>query len=279
MPREQRNHRPLPGRRSCGAALLCSLALVPVLVLAALHQPVQAQDQAQTEAQETGPFPRPILALGEHWPPFHAPDNPTKADNPAAEFLDRLGKELGWEFVFKRRPIETALQHLHDGEADMLVGVGKNPEREEYLDFVEPPYTTCRLASYIRADGGYTLVTVMDQLKLRTASPSSLAPVEPPFKDHEQAAYMASIRQLVSMLADGHVDAITGLDCHISRQIVKLGLEKNLRKAALAPAPGTSFPLYLAVAKSSSLAKRLDELNAATARLVQADETNAAAAQ
>jgi polar amino acid transport system substrate-binding protein len=52
-------------------------------------------------------------------------------------------------------PWKRVVLRAQQGKVDMLVGVRRNPERETFLDFVEPPITPAAQAIFVRKDDNF----------------------------------------------------------------------------------------------------------------------------
>lgn len=57
-----------------------------------------------------------------------------------AEILNAIAKKLKIKLITQYAPFNRRLYMMKDGTIDLMAGLLKRPEREEYIHFVQPPY-------------------------------------------------------------------------------------------------------------------------------------------
>ncbi|MFV0349243.1 MAG: substrate-binding periplasmic protein [Halodesulfovibrio sp.] len=74
------------------------------------------------------------------------------------DFLNELASRLGYTVVYVDCPFERGLSSMQTGKVDIMTGMLSNPEREEYMYFVQPPYKRgAAKAFYVKADSGISI--------------------------------------------------------------------------------------------------------------------------
>ena len=56
------------------------------------------------------------------------------------EILDALAKKLNMNIHYNIVPVSRAVEGMKDGTYDLLAGKLRNPDRETFMNFIEPPY-------------------------------------------------------------------------------------------------------------------------------------------
>ncbi|MFP7723547.1 ATP-binding protein [Lysobacter sp. A3-1-A15] len=98
--------------------------------------------------------PEVVVAVQSDYPPFSFTDK--DADGAAAGYSNELfalaAKKTGLRYRFDRgRSWLDIQQRAQRGQVDVLTNLWRTPERERYLQFVEPPYLEHGLAWAVRA--------------------------------------------------------------------------------------------------------------------------------
>ena len=97
-----------------------------------------------------------IKVAVEHFPPWSFTKPTVGGIN--IEIINKLCKKLNLKIEYIKCPWNRCLHLMENGEADMLSGVLKRPEREKYLHFITPPYKTkSTKAFYLKKKGGVIL--------------------------------------------------------------------------------------------------------------------------
>ena len=92
-----------------------------------------------------------LIVPMDPWPPWKLVDpnswevDPQGIDNRLIEtLLDSYNQAFGADLraSYRGYPWKRALDMMEKGDADLISGILRRPEREEYLVFLEPPYKT-----------------------------------------------------------------------------------------------------------------------------------------
>lgn len=68
--------------------------------------------------------------------------NDVGQNNPNIDVLEAVARHLGVKLKLIRTPFKRALVMMKDGKLDILAGLLKNPDRETYIFYIQPPYKT-----------------------------------------------------------------------------------------------------------------------------------------
>lgn len=75
-----------------------------------------------------------------HFPPWDINPNEEVSSRINADVISSIAKELALNFQPVHCPWKRCLSQLKEGKIDMAGTVGRKPERELYLHFIDPPY-------------------------------------------------------------------------------------------------------------------------------------------
>ncbi|SFD39760.1 polar amino acid transport system substrate-binding protein [Pseudoalteromonas denitrificans DSM 6059] len=91
----------------------------------------------------------PIIALGvNHAPPYSFVEENSDSSGLIIDIMQRIGSELDFELQVVSCPFPRCLKMAKEGKLDILGGLVKTEERNQYLDFIEPAYMALN-SSYV----------------------------------------------------------------------------------------------------------------------------------
>ena len=74
------------------------------------------------------------------------------------ELMQQICQRLSLQLVIRPMPLARALEMMKYGQVDVMTGILRTPEREAFIDYVEPPYLTRNdKVFYQRADSSLLL--------------------------------------------------------------------------------------------------------------------------
>lgn len=83
----------------------------------------------------------PQIVLGiNHAPPYTFVDTNQQGSGIILDIMQRIEVDVGFELEVVSCPFPRCLKMAKEGKIDMLGGLIKNPQRNDYLDFIEPAY-------------------------------------------------------------------------------------------------------------------------------------------
>lgn len=105
------------------------IRLLPLLILLAAPAGIRAQEAA-SEKLRVGIFGHPPLAIK---------DKDGNWTGLAADLWEKVAAKTGMAFEYREVPQETAIEQLHRGEVDLIVGeIGVSAARSRLVDFTQP---------------------------------------------------------------------------------------------------------------------------------------------
>ncbi len=217
-------------------------------------------------ALSEGPTLRMALDNFPPWEMLNENNEPTGID---VEFLEQVAERMGISIEYEIYPFKRALYLLKIGEADVMLGVLKRPEREHYLHFIEPPYKKyTHKTFYVLKGREHRLQKYEDLYKLRVGTRIGVN-YYPEFDNDPKIAKegVKSFALNLKKLQAGRVDTIISTETYGDYEIRKLGLDDAITKAPYAHREQQN--VYMVISKESPFANRLEEFNSVVADLIR----------
>lgn len=219
---------------------------------------------------------QPIEVVIEIWPPFRIGDaqTPESIRGIDIDVLNLLTERLGVTYRIQRLPWARCLIFMETGEADLISGLAHTPERARYIRYSVIPYHTVSPAFYVRTGNAGRIRGYADLAPLTIAYSLKSAYFEPFDSDGELYKIGVSTeKQLLLMLAAGHVDTIIGTDANVAYDMAAMGLGDEIEQAVYRPDHHTD--LYLGISRGSPLMERAGEIDRILKEIVQGGEMDA----
>jgi polar amino acid transport system substrate-binding protein len=200
--------------------------------------------------------------------------DPSGIDNRLIEALlsaynETFGAEL--EAEYRGYPWKRCLDMMSSGQADLISGILRRPEREEYLIFIEPPYKT-RSAKvfYVRKGEGERIRRYEDLHDLKIGLQAGVSYFEPFDSDtgvrkEEAGDDLSNLRKLVH----GRIDAVISTETQADYLIAVEGLGDRIEKAPYRY--DYELPVYFALSRQSLHADKAARFSDIVTRLVEED--------
>ncbi|MFV0349063.1 MAG: substrate-binding periplasmic protein, partial [Halodesulfovibrio sp.] len=220
-------------------AAIFILLFLPVLFPA-------AGDFAGAEKEEA-PF-RVIMPVDD-WPPYRVVSNGTMRGLDF-DLMKELTERVPFRVKYQATPWNRSLVQMQQGKVDAMTGLARRPEREQFIYYIEPPYSVCSTVFYTPEGKGSSIRTYED-LKGRRLGFVLGSAYFPQF-DQDQALGkigVATEEQLIKMTLAGRLDVFVGTDCQVDYELVSQGLTDKLEKATFRP--GNKVDLYFGVSRYS----------------------------
>ncbi|MFH1914388.1 MAG: transporter substrate-binding domain-containing protein [Pseudomonadota bacterium] len=184
------------------------------------------------------------------------------------EFVDMLAARMGLTVEYAHYPFKRGLKMMESGEIDLMIGVLRRPEREEYLHFIEPPYKneTCK-AFFVLKGREHTISSHADLRGLRVGTILGVG-YYPEFDDDSLIAkYPVNSPDLnIKMLLAGRIDAFVSTEAAGDYRVAAGGLGGTVVKALHVYRERQD--VHMVLSRQSPHAVRLEEFNRAMAELV-----------
>jgi len=228
--------------------LLASIVITTALVMAA--SPAPAGD---------------VTVAVDNYPPWKIVDG-DRYRGIDIELVTALLKEIGLSPTFTPCPWARCLEMLKNGKADIITGVLRRPEREQYLHFIDPPYKTkSSKVFYLAKEVGD--ITTYEELRDLTIGVQRGAKYFDRF-DNDASLRLDPVNNDTfnfRKLLAGRVDAVIATESLGDYTLSEMGLSGAFRKATYRH--DREMPVHFAVSRNSDLIFRVRELTDATIRL------------
>jgi polar amino acid transport system substrate-binding protein len=183
--------------------------------------------------------------------------------------LEELASQIGIVLEYVECPWRRCLVMIEAGEVDLISSITKSPERERYLQFIEPPYRDgYDIHFYTR---GTDLKRYEDLQGLTIGLIRGSAYFDRFDQDQSLAKFAVTREdQLIDMLSRGRLDVVVGvgrnLDYLIQRQ--RPELSTVIRRTSLVVP--TVAPTYIAISRKSSGLPLVPRLGQALLKMTKA---------
>lgn len=188
--------------------------------------------------------------------------------------LSAFAAKFGATVQGEKVPFARRLTQLETGEIDLLAGVLKNQEREQYAYFLSPPYKQKTNKIFIMRKGeGEKLKTYEDLYRLQVGVQigSNYFPRFDTDPKIDKIASTADANRLKMLLSD-RFDALIHTELYGTFMIYSLGFQDQVE---IAPYKYTRpNPVYIAISKKSELYNRKDELEEVFSQMVESGEVD-----
>jgi len=189
------------------------------------------------------------------------------------ELVTALLAEVDLKPRYEICPWSRCLEMIKDGQADIITGILKRPEREKDMIFIEPPYKTkSSKAFYIRED--MADITTFDGLHSLTIGIKRDVKYFKQF-DEDTTLIKDAVHEddlNFRKLAAGRVDVVVITESIGDYLLSEMGLTNEIKKTTYRH--DTVVPVYFAISKDSPFAHRVQDFNAASRRLSSAGVFN-----
>ncbi len=204
------------------------------------------------------------------WPPFRILNEDSALVGIDIDLMERVGKEMNVHFQFKRYPWVRCLQNMKKGSVDLMTGVAKTEERQEYIIYSDIPYYSCFPAFYTKKASAIKVESYSDLKKIQIGYTRSSAYFEPFNSDTSLNKYSVAIEErLLKMLITGRFDTFIGTDCQVDYDIAQMGYENDIIRQPYIPED--PIRLFFGVSNESPFAERWSEFNEILNRLIAND--------
>ena len=210
--------------------------------------------------------PPALLVMTDLWPPFRMQNAEGALSGLDIDVLEQLSQRTGLRFEVQRAPWARGLAALQQGKADLMIGLAKTPERERYIDYLEPPYYACAPRFYAAPAAAKALQRYSQLAELSIGYVLESAYFEP-FDSDQQLRKTAvnSESQLLEMLVRGRLQAVIGTDCQVDYELRDARWNGRIVKAAFQPEAHTD--LYIGFSRKRGLQVQYQQVSQALARM------------
>lgn len=198
------------------------------------------------------------------WPPWKLVDpqswsvDPQGVDNQLIDaLLTKYNQTFGADLQasYQGYPWKRCLEMMKNGDADLISGVLKSSEREEFLIFLDPPYKTrSTKVFYVRKGEEQPIQQYEDLYKFKIGVQAGVRYFEPfdndpKIRKEEAGNDLSNLRKLQY----GRVDAVISTETQADYLIATQGLENEFAKAKYRY--DYELPVHFALSRQSPYAR------------------------
>lgn len=188
------------------------------------------------------------------------------------EFLRLFAKRLNLDLEFIDLPFKRGLKTLANGEIDIMIGVLRRAEREQFAHFLMPPYKTgTHKAFYVRKGNEHTITKHEDLHGLIIGT--QLGGKYYPSFDADIAIEKAVVTDTelnAKMLLAGRIDAFITTEAVGDYRLNRGGLTNRIAKAHYVY--NKQQNVHIVLSRLSLFTPRLDEFNHVLSELIAEGE-------
>jgi polar amino acid transport system substrate-binding protein len=202
-----------------------------------------------------------------NWPPAKIVEN-GRFGGTDVLMLEELASQIGIVLEYVECPWRRCLVMIEAGEVDLISSITKSPERQRYLQFIEPPYRNgYDIYFYTR---GTDLKRYEDLQGLTIGLIRGSAYFERFDQDQSLAKFAVTREeQLIEMLSRGRLDVVVGIGRNLDYLIQPQQLSTVIRKTSLVVP--TIAPTYIALSRKSSGLHLAPKLGQALLKMTRAN--------
>ena len=203
-----------------------------------LAQPAFAQPTVSlSPAEQLWIAAHPVIHLGSDpvWAPVDFLDAQGAHQGMTADYVALLNAKLGLNMVWDLEPMKWSqvLEAAKAKRVDVVPTAGKTAEREEYLDYTEPPYVSFRSVIVVRDDASFIsgMGDLIDRRIALVPGYAETADFAERYPRHQQVP-ATSLDDALTQVATGRADATVG-NLAVVNWAIRTKALTNLRIAAL----------------------------------------------
>ncbi len=217
-------------------------------------------------------FAEDIVVPVNHFPPWKITEGQNNISGINIELTEILLRKIGFTPTFVARPWRRCQKMMEKGNADLMNGLLKRPEREKYMVFLDPPYKTKSTKAFYVRKGEHERIQKYDDLKSLIVGTTLGSKYFPKFDsdkylkkeivDHD----LTNIKKLIAGRIDTFVATTTVADYLLTQnEFGDLVVKSNYVYSS-------PIPVYFAISKKSPLTTRIPELSAALKEMVESGQ-------
>ncbi|MDH1054755.1 substrate-binding periplasmic protein [Aquipseudomonas alcaligenes] len=207
------------------------------------------------------PAAEPLRVVTDYWPPFRMEGRDGRIEGLDIDLLEELQRRTGVQFEVRRQPWARALEDMRRGQADLMTGLARTAEREQYIDYLLPAYHACAPRLYGSPQRAASIRDYAQLTGLRIGYVLQSAYFEP--FDSDPALTKIGVKneeQLLQMQLRGRIEVLIGTDCQVDFQ---------LRDPQLAYQPPQQTLLFIGLSRASPRLAERERLSAALQALLR----------
>ena len=225
---------PVPGTASPGPAATAfpRRSVLALLAALCLQPPALAAD--------------PVLRVGFFELPPHAQMRQNQASGYAIAYFDQIAQQMGVTPHYVQLPLARLLVST---DIDMVLFLGKTPERAQSLVFAKKPWLALQGALAVRSDSPLRSIRTAEDLRGLHIGAWNAGLRSGLMRDPRLHVTPISgddfLDRALTMVARGHIDGFYNPEVYATQAgIQRLGLDSQLRVVNLPPSPDALYPAF-----------------------------------
>ena len=197
-----------------------------------------------------------------HFPPWDINIEDNQASGINADVIRSIAAELGLTFAPVSCPWKRCLTLLEEGKIDMVGTVGRTPERERYLHFIEPTYAKVPdQVFYLPANSIIEINNFEDLYQFKSIGMERGARIHQKFDQDPRLKRqeVTKLEQLLKMLDRSRLEVAVGNEMVMDYMIKEMQMHGKFKKARYRFISGKME--YLAISRQSPHVNRIDEIS------------------
>jgi polar amino acid transport system substrate-binding protein len=203
-----------------------------------------------------------VIRIGfSEFPPARMGAEPGTERGTETELLRELCRRMGLRPEFVHAPFVRNLKSMEDGYIDLMIGVLRRPQREEYMLFLDPAYSGDVRYVFCLRKGEETKLKSYEDLHGMVIGTTNGAKYFPQFDDDDSLNKDAvrTVYQNVEKLLKGRVDTFVAEEWMVNFVLKQKGLENVISMAPYR----FSHPqdVFITLSRQSRFLARADEFS------------------
>jgi polar amino acid transport system substrate-binding protein len=202
-------------------------------------------------------------------PPWKMRDASGTPAGPDIDFLNAVAGRMGLTVEYVELPFKRGLKMLEIGELDLMTGVLRRPEREQYLHYIQPAYKKVSDKAFFVLRGREASIVRHEDLYGLRIGTNLGGRYFPQFDDDSRIGKhpVATPELSFRMLLAERIDAVVMTESVGEYRVEQLGLSDRIGKARYVHREDQD--VFLVLSKRSGFAPRLDEFSRVAAALLR----------
>ncbi|CDF84421.1 extracellular solute-binding protein [Pseudomonas knackmussii B13] len=209
----------------------------------------------------------PLRVMTDYWPPFRIAGEGERITGLDMDLLAELERRTGLHFDVHRAPWARGLAALQSGQADLMTGLARTPDRERYIDYLAQPYYACAPRLYATKEVAGQINRYEDLRGHTIGYVLESAYFEPFDSDKKLKKFgVSNETQLLQMLTLGRLQLVIGTDCQVDYELRDPQLAQRIAKTRYQPDSRTD--LYIGFSRQRPLGSERQLIEAALRQML-----------
>lgn len=193
-------------------------------------------------------------------------------EGPEPEILTKIAEKLDLETEFFILPFKRCLRYMKDGNVDIMTGLLKKQEREEYILYIAPPYKKKSNKSFYVLKGKKESITSFEDLYGLKIGKKIGAKFFQAFDEDKRLDVdeIAIPEKNILKLLRQRIDTFIMTDSEADYYLHTMGVQDQIEKASFGYYKEN--PVYIGISRKSFLMNRKEELSGIVSSMIRSGE-------